>query len=84
MQKLVCRDCGNWGVDWDEELSESEESKWLSLFEEMESLHDAELERCLTPPLAIEKPTLCVFSDASESAFGACIYIRWQLSNGTV
>ena len=70
------------GVDWDEELSESEESKWLSLFEEMESLHDAELERCLTPPLAIEKPTLCVFSDASESAFGACIYIRWQLSNG--
>ena len=70
------------GVEWDEELPPTEENRWLSMFEEMTELQSVELERCLTPPLAIEKPTLCVFSDASESAFGACMYIRWQLNNG--
>ena len=70
------------GIGWDEELSSLETSRWLSLFEEMTELQNVELERCLTPPLSIQKPILCVFSDASESAFGACVYIRWQLSNG--
>ena len=27
---------------------------------------------------AIEVPTLCIFSDASNQAFGACAYIRWR------
>ena len=71
------------GVDWDEELSSSEESRWLTLFEEMEDLETVELERGRTPPIATGKSTLCVFSDASENALGACMYIRWQLRNGT-
>ena len=39
-------------------------------------------DRCLTPPRAIVQPVLCVFSDTSEDAFGACAYARWQLSTG--
>ena len=26
---------------------------------------------------------LCIFSDASEEAFGACAYLRWQLADGS-
>ncbi|XP_030845028.1 uncharacterized protein LOC115918187 [Strongylocentrotus purpuratus] len=39
-------------------------------------------DRCLTPPTAEQKPTLCVFSEASESVYGTCAYLRWQLTNG--
>ena len=48
----------------------------------MLTLNDISFERCLTPPDAIGLPVLCVFSDASEDAFGTCAYARWQLSNG--
>ena len=46
------------------------------------SLNDTSFERCLTPADAVGRPVLCVFSDASEDAFGSCAYARWQLSSG--
>ncbi|XP_068748959.1 uncharacterized protein [Montipora capricornis] len=46
----------------------------------MVQLKGVQFDRCLTPPNAIGQPVLCVFSDASEDAFGACAYARWQLS----
>ncbi|XP_068726417.1 uncharacterized protein [Montipora capricornis] len=48
----------------------------------MKSLNGTSFERCLTPPYAVGRPVLCVFSDASEDAFGSCAYARWQLSSG--
>ena len=45
-------------------------------------LNGVSFERCLTPPDAVGQPIICVFSDASEEAFGACAYARWQLSSG--
>ena len=35
-------------------------------------------ERSLTPADAIALPILCIFSDASNEAFGACAYVRWR------
>ena len=58
------------------------QDKWKTLFQEMLSLNGISFNRCLTPPDAVGLPVLCVFSDASEDAFGACAYARWQLSNG--
>ena len=31
---------------------------------------------------ATEEPTLCIFSDASQNAFGACAYIRQKTKDG--
>ena len=70
------------GIDWDEKLHPEIQEKWTSLFQEMLTLNDISFERCLTPPDAIGLPVLCVFSDASEDAFGTCTYARWQLFNG--
>ena len=70
------------GLEWDEELPAVEESRWLALFDELNNLNNVKLERCLTPQAAVQKPILCIFSDASESAFGTCAYLRWQLDNG--
>ncbi|XP_068675312.1 uncharacterized protein [Montipora foliosa] len=70
------------GVGWDEKLPSETQEKWTNLFQEMKSLNGTSFERCLTPPYAVGRPVLCVFSDASEDAFGSCAYARWQLSNG--
>ena len=69
-------------MEWDEELQPTEQARWLSLFREMEQLNDVEFQRCITPIDTVGKPMLCIFSDAPEAAFGACVYVRWQLSNG--
>lgn len=73
MQKLWQR-----GYNWDDHLSKEEDAEWRLLFEEMKGLNEVSLERCLTPPDAQGKPVLCIFSDASENAYGACAYLRWQ------
>ena len=70
------------GVGWDEKLPSETQEKWTNLFQEMKSLNGTSFERCLTPPYAVGRPVLCVFSDASEDAFGSCAYARWQLSSG--
>ena len=48
----------------------------------MMGLNGTSFERCLTPPDAVGRLVLCVFSDDSEDAFGCCAYARWQLSSG--
>nr|XP_054761363.1 uncharacterized protein LOC129267761 [Lytechinus pictus] len=77
MQKLWQR-----GYNWDDPLTEKEDADWRLLFEEMKGLNEVSLERCLTPPEAQGKPVLCIFSDASENAYGACAYLRWQTGDG--
>ena len=69
-------------ISWDEELPPELSQRWIRLFQEMVQLNGVRFDRCLTPPNAIGQPVLCVFSDASEDAFGACAYARWQLSTG--
>ena len=38
--------------------------------------------RCIKPPGSFGKPTLILFSDGSDAAFGAVAYIRWEISRG--
>ena len=57
--------------------------KWITLFEEMKQLNGVNFERCLTPRNAVGRPTLCLFSDASQEAFGTCAYVRWVLHDGS-
>ena len=70
------------GIDWDEKLAPEIQEKWASLFQEMLSLNGITFERCLSPPCAVGLPVLCIFSDASNEAFGSCAYARRQTSNG--
>ena len=48
----------------------------------MQYLSEVKFERCLTLSGATGFPTLCVFSDASDEAFGACAYGKWKLNSG--
>ena len=80
--KIVLQALWKRGISWDEELPPDLSERCKRLFQEMVQLNEVRFDRCLTPQNAIGRPVLCVFSDASEDAFGACAYARWQLSTG--
>ncbi|XP_068761870.1 uncharacterized protein [Montipora capricornis] len=68
------------GYEWDQDLPSAVQEKWLSLFKERKELNEVSFPRSLSPPEpADSQPTLCVFADASQDAFGACAYIRWAV-----
>ncbi|XP_063952062.1 uncharacterized protein LOC135153434 [Lytechinus pictus] len=70
------------GYDWDAVLPDECQLEWKRFFQEMEELKEVTFERCLTPKEAVGKPLLCIFSDASMHAFGACAYLRWEMDGG--
>ncbi|XP_041456247.1 uncharacterized protein LOC121408709 [Lytechinus variegatus] len=70
------------GYDWDELLPSDQQKWWVTFLKEMQDLNNVKYERCLTPPMAIGQPTLCIFADASEVAFGVCVYLQWKLEDG--
>jgi len=67
------------GVGWDDDLPEDIKTEWVKLFNEMKELNNITFH----PNHSVNHPMLCVFADASQAAFGACAYTRWQLSDGT-
>ncbi|XP_063955361.1 uncharacterized protein LOC135154088 [Lytechinus pictus] len=69
------------GVGWDDELPEEISAEWDKLFNEMKALNDVRFPRSLTPSQSVGVPMLVVFCDASEEAFGTCVYIRWKLTD---
>lgn len=64
---------------WDTPLSLKLREASITLFEEFVRLGRVRFERSLTPPGAIGPPTGIMFSDGSESSYGAVLYLRWRL-----
>ena len=69
-------------IDWDEEISEEMRLKWINFFKEMFELSNVLFHRSVKPVNAVKNPILIIFSDASKEAYGACCYIRWEISDG--
>ena len=65
----------------DEDPPPAVREKWKDLFREMKELSRVEFPRSLTRADAEEPPMLCVFSDASQYAFGACAYSRQRIND---
>ena len=70
------------GVDWDAVVPTAVRGKWIELFKEAKGLDDVSFEGALLTADAAEKPSLCLFSDASQEAFGACAYLRQKIEDG--
>ena len=78
--KIMMQHLWQKGYDWDENLPSDLENKWFSMFEEIKLINNVNIPRCLTIDSVFGNPMLCVFCDASDDAFGTCIYIRWKIS----
>ena len=69
--------------DWDDMLSDDIKSEWVEFFREMFLLETMKFPRCFKTITAKGDPMLVMFSDASNTAFGACAYIRYELLDGS-
>ncbi|XP_055613967.1 uncharacterized protein LOC129760346 [Uranotaenia lowii] len=70
-------------LDWDEQLPSTVGERWRKFHEELSWLNTIRIDRCVILPSSIELELHC-FSDASEKAFGGCIYLRSRDSHGLV
>ena len=70
------------GYDWDEILPASIQSKWKENVQTMNHLLAFECDRRLKPSHAVGVPKVHGFCDGGKKAYGAVIFLRWELMNG--
>ena len=69
-------------IDGDDPLPEERRRDWVKFFSDLFGMNNITFARCLKPPNAVGDPSLVIFSDGSDSAYGACAYVRWALDGG--
>lgn len=69
---------------WDVALSEGLREDAIKLLEEYADLSQLRFTRSLTPPDLCAEPSAITFSDGSQHAYGAVMYLRWSCSRGVV
>ena len=80
--KILLRRLNELMLDWDDSIPPEEREPWVQFFIELFEMEDIRFARSTKPDGAKGQPILIIFSDASEQAFGACAYIRWELEEG--
>ncbi|XP_066941175.1 uncharacterized protein [Macrobrachium rosenbergii] len=80
--KICLQDLWASGVGWDDELSEEQIKMWKGYVHEMNQLIGFRLARMIKPEDSLGDPQLQGFSDASESALGSVIWLKWNTSHG--
>ncbi|CAI5644747.1 unnamed protein product [Oreochromis niloticus] len=69
---------------WDVALSEGLREDAIKLMEEYADLKQLHFTRALTPPDPCAEPSAITFSDGSEHAYGAVMYLRWSCSHSVI
>ena len=83
--KIAMQDLWRTVLGWDDEFPPALERKWRDILQGLSELESLSFPRCVRPAeLSTGEPVLCIFSDASEEAFGACAYVRWELESGEI
>lgn len=67
--------------DWNRELPEKLKLHWLSFYRQLRSLNYLRIARFVRVP-NVTTTELHFFSDASEAAYGCCVYVRSENSQG--
>ena len=80
--KMMMRELSMENSGWDDPVTEETRKCWMSFFEEMFDAEEITYPRAVKPNDTVGLPVLVIFSDASEKAFGACAYVRWEVPGG--
>ncbi|XP_062557443.1 uncharacterized protein LOC134222316 [Armigeres subalbatus] len=70
-------------LQWDDPLPEMVGEEWRKFHEQIPVLNDVRVPRCVIVPGSVSVEYHC-FSDASIVAYGATIYVRSQIEDGSV
>ncbi|MBM6549438.1 hypothetical protein H7673_11370, partial [Streptococcus dysgalactiae subsp. equisimilis] len=83
--KLLLQNCVRKKLDWDAPLSTEDSDCWIRWLSELKELSTVSLSRCLKPKGFLRSSLqLHCFSDASELAYGAALYLRCTNENDKV
>lgn len=67
-------------LGWDDAIPLPLHVEWKAFFLSCFELEDISFPRSVKPQDAVGLPSLVIFSDGSELAYGCCVYIRWKTS----
>ncbi|XP_062542344.1 uncharacterized protein LOC134210313 [Armigeres subalbatus] len=70
-------------LDWDQPLPPTVGESWRKFHVQLPILNEIRIERCVIIPNVVDVQIHC-FSDASQKAYGARLYIRSQAVNGNL
>lgn len=79
--KIFLQQLWSMKIDWDARLPVDIQQRWIRFYDELEQLKELSIPRKAIPERT-EIIDVHGFCDASEEAYGACIYIRTQSSDG--
>ncbi|PFX23288.1 hypothetical protein AWC38_SpisGene12174 [Stylophora pistillata] len=71
------------GYGWDDILPEATQHKWKGNEEAINRLLTCKCDRKLKPTEAIGSPQVHGFADGGELGYGAVIFLRWKLRDGS-
>ena len=72
------------GLEWDTLLPNEITEEWLSSRDSLKQLENLQIPRCVLPDKKFENFQLHLFTDASEKAYAATVYSRFQSSDGSI
>ena len=80
--KLLFQELCKSNVEWDEQLNEQFCQTWRVIFSELKEAGVISIHRCYFQKTRSGLIELHAFSDASECAYGACVYILYEHESG--
>ena len=69
-------------LDWDDPVPEELRKNWGEILKQINQIKNLSFHRSITPEDKIGSPSLVIFSDASNEAYGTVAYTRWKVPNG--
>ncbi|XP_050076085.1 uncharacterized protein LOC126563480 [Anopheles maculipalpis] len=78
--KLILREVGELRIDWDDTVPTEVNEKWRNFRTEMTALREVQVPRWISWKNVL-KLELQGFADASDQAYGACLYVQGSFSN---
>ena len=82
--KILLQELWMRGYDWDDEFHDEIANKIRDWFEQLKSLKEVKIPRCLRSPKPVKSKHIVTFVDASQKAYGVAVYMRCEYNNGAV
>lgn len=81
--KIFLQQLWSMKIDWDSPLSQDLQSRWQRFYHNFKHLQRLSIPRVVLNNVE-SSITIHGFADASQEAYGACVYVRSELSNGSI
>ena len=84
--KILMQETWNAGIDWDEKVPDKIKQKMKKWFQELQMLDLIKVDRCVRESEEQIETNISIhaYSDASEVAYGAAVYLAVQYQNGDI